>query len=164
MDAELLRGLLNEIAGDCRVAYGVTEESYRAYCRNGAVGAFPADTWAVHCQRRLGQIEKALASLSVAQGQGWRPIESAPRDGTRVLLGRPDDDGDGGVSTCGYWLDGLEDGQDYMGHDAGFTDVDYQCFQPGRSFGNEAYRYAGRQPTHWQPLPAAPAQPDGVSK
>ena len=70
MDAELLRGLLNEIAGDCRVAYGVTEESYRAYCRNGAMGTFPADTWAVHCQRRLGQIEQALASLSVAQGQG----------------------------------------------------------------------------------------------
>ena len=81
-----LRGLLNEIAGDCRVAYGVTEESYRAYCRNGAMGTFPADTWAVHCQRRLGQIEQALASLSVAQGQGWLPIESAPRGGRTMIL------------------------------------------------------------------------------
>lgn len=82
MNADL-RGLLNEIAGDCRVAYGVTEESYRAYCRNGAMGTFPADTWAVHCQRRLGQIEQALASLSVAQGQGFVMV---PRGNIESLI------------------------------------------------------------------------------
>ena len=89
---------------------------------------------------------------------GWRPIESAPRDGERVLLGRSDHDGDGdgGVSVCGYWLDAVEDGVDYMGADAGFTDVDYQVFWPGRSFGMEPYRSAGKQPTHWQPLPEPP--------
>ena len=86
----------------------------------------------------------------------WIPIESAPRDGTLVILGRPDDDGDGGTSTCGFWLDPVEDGVDYMGADGGFTDANYQAFWPSRSFGAEAYRSAGSQPTHWQPLPAAP--------
>lgn len=87
---------------------------------------------------------------------GWQPIESAPRDGTRIILGRQDVDGDGGVSVCGYWIDALEDGVDYMGSDGGFTDADYQVFQPSRSFGAEAYRYQGSQPTCWQPLPEPP--------
>jgi hypothetical protein len=98
----------------------------------------------------------AQISSSLVVGD-WLPIESAPRDGTRIILGRPDEDGDGGgISVCGYWIDELEDGVDYMGNDGGFTDVDYQVFQPGRSFGAESYRYAGKQPTHWRPLPAAP--------
>lgn len=104
MNADL-RGLLNEIAGDCRVAYGVTEESYRAYCRNGAVGAFPADTWAAHCQRRLGQIEQALASLSVAQGQGWVPVsERMPPDDVMVLV---------------YWTEEGEDRYDFEATEEG---------------------------------------------
>lgn len=102
----------------------------------------------------LHNASPALADM--AERSQWRPIESAPRDGTRVLLGRPDDDGGGGVSVCGYWLDELADGVDYMGNDGGFTDVDYQVFQPGRSFGMEAYKHAGSQPTHWMPLPAPP--------
>ena len=99
----------------------------------------------------LSAICEAAAALS-----GWLPIESAPKDGTRIILGRPDIDGDGGVSASGYWDDALEDGVDYMGHDGGFTDSDYQVFSPGRSFGNPDYRYGGSQPTHWQPLPATP--------
>lgn len=86
----------------------------------------------------------------------WQPIETAPMDGTRIIIGRPDVDGDGGVSACGYWLDPLDDGVDYMGNDGGFTDVDYQVFKPSRSFGNDEYRYIGSQPTHWMPLPAPP--------
>jgi hypothetical protein len=88
----------------------------------------------------------------------WLPIESAPKDGTRVILGCPCSDGDGGTSACGYWLDAEEDGIDYMGHDGGFTDVDYQTFSTSRSFGAPGYRYAGHQPTHWTPLPPPPTK------
>lgn len=86
----------------------------------------------------------------------WEPIETAPRDGTRIIRGRPDQNGEDGISVAGYWLEQLEDGVDYMGNDGGFTDVDFQVFQPGRSFGAESYRYEGRQPTHWMPLPEPP--------
>ena len=94
----------------------------------------------------------------------WRPIETAPRDGTRIIIGRPDSDGDGGISVCGYWLDELEDGVDYMGNDGGFTDVDYQVFYPSRSMGAKLSRYAGRQPTHWRPLPQPPALAAAVGR
>lgn len=77
-------------------------------------------------------VAAVVAAISVAQGQGWRPIESAPRDGLlltfhprfgqRIL--RPD------PHNAGWYLD----------ETGGPT----------------------REATHWQPLPAAPAQPDGV--
>jgi len=108
-----------------------------------------------------GRIKACLDNTRPREDSGvvdeWRPIETAPRDGTRIIIGRPDSDGDGGISVCGYWLDELEDGVDYMGNDGGFTDVDYQVFYPSRSMGAKLSRYAGRQPTHWRPLPAPPA-------
>lgn len=58
----------------------------------------------------------------------WRPIETAPRDGTRILLHRA---GQGRWSTfVGAWSD-----HDRFWHDA-----------------NSLFR----DPTHWMPLPAAP--------
>lgn len=75
-----------------------------------------------------------------------------------ILLGRSESaaDDSGSVSTAGHWQEGWEDSVDDMGCDSGFVDVYYQEFSPPRSFGAEAYRSAGRQPTHWMPLPKAP--------
>lgn len=102
---------------------------------------------------------------ALRDAERWQTIESAPRDGERIILGRPDLDGDGGgISVAGYWLEELEDGVDYMGHDGGFTDVDFQVFQPGRSFGADSYRYAGSQPTHWRPLPAPPTEDSAMQQ
>lgn len=111
--------------------------------------------------RVIGNIDAALAAIAAQGGQAapaWQPIETAPRDGTRILIGRPEDEAQdhNAISTLGWWIEALEDGVDYMGNDAGFTDHEYQEFGPGRSFGAEKYRHAGTQPTHWQPLPAAP--------
>ena len=86
----------------------------------------------------------------------WQPIESAPKDGSCILLGLEESEDHGAVSTLGFWSEGIGDAPDEMGHDDGFTDVNFQIFRGGRSWGVEKYRYPAFQPTRWMPLPKAP--------
>ncbi len=78
------------------------------------------------------------AWLARAEADGWRPIESAPRDGTLILLAR------GERVTYGHWVR-LEDAEDidepyWHSWDGGFlTDPEYDA-------------------THWMPLPAPPKE------
>ncbi|CAB3654448.1 hypothetical protein LMG26685_02925 [Achromobacter mucicolens] len=65
--------------------------------------------------------------------QQWKPIESAPKDGTGIL---------------GYWNDGRL-------HDCNFRAVKFHRGAWWET--NEDYKV--RQPTHWMPLPAAPGTP-----
>ena len=88
----------------------------------------------------------------------WNQIETAPKDGTRIILGKvadPENEIDAIVAE-GFYIEGLEDGLDYMGYDAGFVDNGWDLFQPARSIGNPAYQNEGNQPTHWMPLPPPP--------
>lgn len=87
----------------------------------------------------------------------WQPIETAPKDGRTILLGRGPIEDCEAISVPGFWQEGWEDSIDDMGCDSGFVDVHFQEFSGGRSFGAEKYRCAPNQPTHWMPLPAAPA-------
>lgn len=86
----------------------------------------------------------------------WMDIETAPKDGTSILLAMLDDGAGAGIVAQGHWQKGWGDAPDEMGCDDGFVDCVYQEFSPSRSFGAEEYRHAGVQPTHWMPLPAAP--------
>jgi len=85
---------------------------------------------------------------------GWLPIESAPRDGTDVLIS-------GGT----FWDD------DCLGGPYTFTGVriarwtgkDSPAELPWE--GNPVHshdEYRRHQPTHWMPLPAAPTNPEHV--
>jgi len=114
----------------------------------------------------LAAIEAPTAPLPAAEEvDPWRPIETAPKDGTEIILGRAEGEEAAAVSTPGYWQEGYEDGVDYMGCDSGFVDSHHQVFAGGRSFGSEKYRYAPNQPTHWMPLPSAPTTlPPGEPK
>lgn len=83
------------------------------------------------CSTSIDAYAVARAALSEAKAGGWQPIETAPRDGTRFIAWRK-------YSTrpliARYWKD--------FGW---FEDED----------GLHLYNL-----THWQPLPAPPAQKD----
>lgn len=93
-----------------------------------------------------------LRGLSVAQGQGWLPIESAPRDGSMVLC----------------WVQAVRFGEDDDGrhYETDVSECDFGAWH-NDEHGGYFLAFASpradiENPTYWQPLPAAPAQPDGV--
>ncbi len=120
--------------------------------------------WAIHRNGGEQYVNTATEHawrgwLARAEAEGWRPIESAPRDGSRIMLGyKPDEDHEFGFVGQGRWWPSDDDGPDNMGHDAGFMDCNFEFFQCGRSFGHPDYMGHGLQPTHWQPLPAPPKE------
>lgn len=67
----------------------------------------------------------------------WLPIETAPQDGTTLLLFKPDDNVTGSYIASGYW-----------GEWSAMT-YSTQCWIA--SFGGPL-----RGPTHWMPLPKPP--------
>ena len=78
-----------------------------------------------------------ISSLS-AQAQdvvGWQPIETAPKDGSEILaLWKRSQ-----IQSNGYGVVWFEDGS--------WREFDYECLVS--------------DPTHWMPLPAAPAKQEG---
>jgi len=83
----------------------------------------------------------AATALSTpeARAQGWRPIETAPKDGRSIIVGR--DMGDfGWIIGTSHW-------------------ADIQGISGWISRGLGLYGELGlAHPTHWQPLPAAPSR------
>lgn len=81
----------------------------------------------------IEELEAKLARLREAQG--WRPIETAPRDGTRIMAYEPSADSKNHEI---WWED------DCGGPFQGWTD-DWDT-EP--------------EPTHWMPLPEPPQETD----
>ena len=80
--------------------------------------------------------ETRLNVDSITGVGGWRPIETAPKDGTNILLREGSDVSQGG------WLTGMAQGTEDE-HYAGWWSVN--CFD---------------NPTHWMPLPQPPKEAD----
>jgi len=94
-----------------------------------------------YCPHRGGDAQRKVADMldafarSLEAGGGWRPIETAPKDGTEFLA----------------WFE------------SGLQDICYWCAPP-RSAKAGFHRHGKAWtvgPTHWQPLPAPPAQDGG---
>jgi hypothetical protein len=71
----------------------------------------------------------------------WQPIDTAPKDGTRIILWLPVED----VAISGFWEwvepERIDGHQLYSGFYDWFVDNDYVIF-------DSEYR-----PTHWMPMP-----------
>ncbi len=79
-------------------------------------------------------IRDALSAL--IDSQRWQPIETAPKDGSYVLLAWD------GQCIMSHWLDNSNTTAPWKG----FTVMGLRPWPKGK-------------PTHWQPLPAPPALP-----
>jgi len=82
---------------------------------------------------------KRLLSLAAdrLEAQGWKPIESAPKDGTRVLVTRWPRTGHTDPTKIAWCY------------------ADSPAFKEWRIRLNKGLRY---DPTHWRPLPAPPSE------
>ncbi len=76
----------------------------------------------------------------------WQPIETAPRDGEPVLIWKPDERRVGEYMMAAYW----DDSQNGFVPVGGVHKQGYFSTLQGRDQG---------YPTHWMPLPTAPASP-----
>lgn len=97
----------------------------------------------------LPQAAPAAAGEAVAQpvGAGWQPIETAPKDGTYILVGSAED--------CGSWV------ASYVPiYQSGYVPANpWQCMMLNCDH-LPRDRKGALRPTHWKPLDAAPgAQP-----
>lgn len=92
-----------------------------------------------HPQRDIrGVIKAAISAYLECVGDGWQPIENAPRDGTRILSCRPDFKDRPLIYAIVAYKDGEWHQQALMGGSLG----------------------VGYYPTHWQPLPNPPTTGD----
>lgn len=73
------------------------------------------------------------AALTAAKAGGWMPIETAPKDGTAVLVS------EGRFCSCVEWNEEFD-----------WWAVDDNKLGP--------FRLRGAAPTHWQPLPTPPKE------
>jgi hypothetical protein len=84
---------------------------------------------------------RAAIEADRAERDGWKPIETAPKDGTRIILGNPH----------GAWM-----GEYRPVYQSGYRPDDpwFSVMLNRDHMG----RFPSSNPTNWMPLPAAPAK------
>lgn len=119
-----------------------------------------------HLHQRVARALLSAARQASTQGpgEGWQPIETAPTDGTSIILFCPQGDGSPGSTyriTEGFWLSdpgGTTEYRDQWGRYEGQTD------QPGFDGWmsmDGGFSEDTMMPTHWRPFPNPPP---GVEK
>lgn len=84
--------------------------------------------------------QEALDTLKQPAPDAWRPIETAPKDGTEVLLFKTFPSGEPQITMASYW--------DYPG---------IEHWQRGWRTEKCKEQLSISNPTHWQPLPQPPS-------
>jgi hypothetical protein len=135
-------GDLQEIAVECGVLREITvTEPCGEDC--GCAEFHTTGPWT--CYRRV----PLEPSAPTASAQGWQPIETAPKDGTEVMLHGPE-----GLDVAEWHAETEDEFESGVivapGFDAGF-------------FGRIYAAGCTEDPTHWQPLPPPP-HPQAITR
>ena len=94
----------------------------------------------------LSDIEALLAAPPTAQAEGWRPIETAPKDGSYLLLWEQYSD----APFVGYWSGGSWSvSHEHVDAEGGWD-------------GANVVDALSMPITHWMPIPAPPTSAEGV--
>lgn len=88
-----------------------------------------------------------LQSGSELEAGPWQPIETAPKDGTVILLGFPPSKYLSGTVRCGAWV---QNGC-HINHGTGLDGTGWFALYISSGF------VKVKEPTHWMPLPNPPA-------
>lgn len=130
----------------------ITDEMVEAAARSDA--EFDKRGWLeMPKHERERYLARARKSLTAANATAWRPIESAPRDGTWFVIFIPTDDRG--------WFE--------VGRHDPYMTTDYVETEPGsglyRAEKRPSYDWRGfnnfHRATHWMPLPEPPPQQEG---
>lgn len=104
-------------------------------------GSICAEPWVCGECRQMREWAASLEAEAKHQSSGWQPIETAPKDGTWVLLS-------GGLIDYGW-----EHGATKPSSVVGQWNDDASCWQFAWYDGGYYGEY--ENPTKWQPLPAS---------
>ena len=105
-----------------------------------------------------------LAAPPTAQAEGWRQIETAPKDGTHILLHAPACEHEGAPvqarTTYGHWR-APSDTPRIKYQDGFAPEPEWEDFEPFWASWDGGFTEE-HPPTHWMPLPPPPTSAEGV--